>query len=77
MRNPPNQMIRVGTWNVRTMWTEEKLENIKYEMNRHGLQIFNLTEARLKDNGDFISDDVRVVHSRGTSRGRGVALLLD
>ena len=53
MRNPPNDIIRVGTWNVSTIWREENLENIKYEMNRHGLQILDLTEVHLKDNGDF------------------------
>ena len=49
------------------MWREEKLENIKYEMNRYGLQIWCITEVRLKSNGDFISEDVHVIHSRGTS----------
>ena len=46
LRNSPNEMIRVGTWTVRTIWREEK----QVKINRHGLQILSLTEARLKDN---------------------------
>ena len=58
MRNSPHEIIRDGTWNVGTMWRDEKLENINYETNRRGLQILRLAEEHLKDNGDFIRKHV-------------------
>jgi len=70
-------MIRIGSWNVRTMSRQEKLENIKYVMRRISIQILGLTEVRMKGKGDFVSDDVRLIYSGGARRERGVALLLD
>ena len=76
-RNPPDTMIRICSWNVRTMSRQEKLENIKFEMRRLSIQILGHTEVLMKDKGDFAIDDVRVIYSGGTRRERGVALLLD
>lgn len=69
--------IKVGTWNVRTMLKCEKLENVKREMIRNGINILGLSEVRWKEEGDYVSDDIRVIYAGGKEHQRGVAVLLD
>lgn len=76
-RKPWQKKIRIGTWNVRTMQRKGKLENIKQEMLRNRLNILGLSEGRWKDNGDYPSGDIRVIHTAGKQGIGGVAILLD
>ena len=69
--------IRVGAWNARTMLRKGKLENVKLEMRRMGLNILGLSEVRWKEGGDFVSDGVRVMYSGGKESQRGVAVIVD
>src|SRR5918996_3720690 len=73
----PNKQLMVGTWNVRTMNQTGKLENIKEEMERNGLNVLGMCEVRWKDCGDFDSGGYRVVYSGGKASQRGVAVVLD
>jgi hypothetical protein len=41
MRNPCHD-IKIGTWNVRTLQSEGKIENIVKEMQREGLEVLGL-----------------------------------
>jgi hypothetical protein len=71
------QQINVGIWNVRTMWQKGKLENIKREMKRGGVNVLGISETRWEGVGEFRSDEYRIIYS-GAKRGqRGVALILD
>ena len=72
-----NPTIRVGAWNARTMLRKGKLENVKLEMRRMGLNILGLSEVRWKEGGDFVSDGVRVMYSGGKESQRGVAVIVD
>src|SRR5579863_8784174 len=69
--------IRIGTWNVRTMMRKGKLENVKEEMIKNGINIIGLSEVRWKEKGNFMSDDIRVIYAGGNESKRGVAVLLD
>ena len=69
--------MRIGTWNVRTMNVKGKVENVKEEMRRNGINVLGISEVRWKESGDFISDGFRVVYSGGNDRMRGVAIVLD
>ena len=69
--------VKIGAWNVRTMGVKGKLENVKREMVRNGLNVLGVSEVRWKGNGDFESDDFRVIYSGGEERQRGVAIILD
>ena len=69
--------LKIGTWNVRTMNGEGKVENVKEEMRRNGINVLGISEVRWKENGDFISDGFRVVYSGGKDWHRGVAIVLD
>jgi hypothetical protein len=75
--NSEKKMLRVGTWNVRTLQRTGKLVNVIREMRTAKINILGLSEVRWKDGGDFISDGVRVIYAGGTENQRGVAVLLD
>lgn len=76
-RNMPKPRKSIGTWNVRSLLMKGKLENVKREMKRYGLNVLGLSEVRWKGRGDFMSDDIRVIYSGGEQHQRGVAILLD
>lgn len=71
---------KIGTWNVNTLLKCGKLENVKKEMRRIGIDILGLSEVRWPEEGDFWSDEFRVIHS-GTAKERpgygGVAIMLN
>ena len=67
----------VGTWNVRTMNREGKLENVKKEMDDYGVNVLGLCEVRWIGCGDFGSEGFRVIYSGGEECQRGVAVVLD
>ena len=59
------------------MNVEGKLENVKKEMKRNGLNVLGMSEVRWKECGDFESKGYRVVYSGGMVKERGVAIVLD
>src|ERR1044072_1387838 len=71
------ELLKIGTWNLRTMNTKGKLENVKEEMRRDGLNVLGISEVRWKKNDDFNSDGFRVVYSGVKDRLRGVAIVVD
>ena len=44
--NIAKRYIRVGTWNVRTLYESGKLENVKQEMRRLEMNILGICESR-------------------------------
>ena len=72
-----SKAIRIGTWNVQTMFQEGKLENIKQEMRRMKINILGLSEVRWQGAGKITSDEFTIVYSRGDSNQRGVGILID
>lgn len=69
--------IRIGTWNARTMLVRGKLENVKREMERNKVNVMGLSEVRWQGNGDFYSDEYRVIYAGGSESQKGVAVILD
>ena len=55
-RKPYQGILKVGTWNVRTMLPNGKLENVIWEMEKAQLNIVGLIETRWRGNGDYISE---------------------
>ncbi|KAI5705448.1 hypothetical protein M8J75_015140 [Diaphorina citri] len=81
LRNPggntKSKKFTMGTWNVRTMLKAGKLEEVKEQMKKANLNILGVCETRWAGNGDFTSEEFRIIHSGNETRGRsGVALIL-
>ena len=75
----PSLEIKIGCWNVRTLYESGKLDNLKLEMKRLKVNVLGVCETRWTSKGqnDFQSDDYRVIHSGGESHERGVGIILD
>jgi hypothetical protein len=69
--------FRIGTWNVRTLQRAGKLENLKEEMKKSGLNIIGLSEVRWRDKGEIVSGNYTMFYSGGNSAERGVAIMLE
>ena len=48
--------IKIATWNLRTMRTRGKLENVKREMERLNVNILGISEMRWKGAGRITTD---------------------
>jgi exonuclease III len=72
-----DEKIRIGTWNVRTMLRPGKLANVIKEMRGARLDVLGLSEIRWKEEGDFMSEGIRVIHTEGLRGQNGVAILLN
>ncbi|XP_042862524.1 craniofacial development protein 2-like [Penaeus japonicus] len=71
------ETLRIGTWNVRTLFQAGKLENVTQEMSRMKINILGICETRWKHNGDFQTDDYRMLYSGGDRHERGVGIIMD
>ena len=67
----PCEDIRIGTWNVRTMQSEGKVENIVREMEREGLEVLGMSEVRWTGSGEVTVGDAKIVYSGGVTKERG------
>ena len=75
--NVRKKFLRVGTWNVRTLYQAGKLDNLVKEMERLKVNVFGISETRWTDTGVFTSGDCTMISSGSTTHERGVAVLLD
>jgi len=81
-RNPTTvrenkKQIKISTWNVRTLMTKGKLDNIKREMTRMEINIMGLCEVRWTGAGVITSDHCKIIYSGGDKHERGVGIILD
>ena len=74
-RRSLREKMRIGTWNVRTM-NQRKLDIMKREMERTGVEIMGISEMRWTGMGHFMSDDYEVYYcGQDTLRRNGVAFI--
>ena len=83
-RNPPsnskkNAIKKIGTWNVRSFNTENRLENAVMEMKRNDIAVMGICETHWEDDPtcDFVYDGHRVLGSGGDMKRHGVAIILN
>ena len=68
--------LRIGTWNVRSLLKEEKLENLRREMIKNRLDMIGVSETRWEGQGEENCDGAKLFYS-GKKRGKnGVGLLV-
>ena len=70
-------MLKIATWNVRTLFQKGKLANVQHEMNRLGIDILGLSENRWKGGGRINSESTTIIYSGGDSHSRGVGAILN
>ena len=75
MQKPYKEMLKIGTWNARSMTQPEKIKIIKREMERYQLNILALTKTRGRESGDLTSDGYRLFYSEDLQSRRGVGLM--
>lgn len=51
-----DEVIRVATWNVRSLFMMRKLANIEKEMRRMNIAILGLSEVRWRNSGKLKTD---------------------
>lgn len=68
---------KIGTWNARTLLKPGRFEELKQQMKLNQLDILGVCETRWGDNGDFWSDDFRMIHSGDKQGKNGVGILLN
>jgi len=68
---------KIGTWNVRTLLKPGRFEELKQQMELKQLDILGVCETRWGDNGDFRSNDFRMIHSRDKQGKNRVGILLN
>ena len=74
-RRSLREKMRIGTWNVRTM-NLGKLDIMKREMERTGVELMGISEMRWTGMGHFMSDDYEVYYcGQETLRRNGVAFI--
>lgn len=69
------EYLKIGTWNVRTMNKDSKLENLKREMRKYKMDIVGLSEIRWKEEGEIITEEYKVVYKGGLKKERGVGFI--
>ena len=71
-------IVRIATWNLRSMHQPGKLENIKKETHRTNLDILSLAEVRWQKSGKLVSDEHMPVYSGDIKKHKhGVGMLLN
>jgi len=66
----------IATWNARLLQVCGKLESIKVETKRLNINILGRGETKRKDEGDFWSDNYRVIYSGYKKNNTGVGIIL-
>lgn len=74
----PKTMVRLGTWNVRTMYETSKLAQVTSEMERYRLDILGISECRWTGSGRRSTSNGSVVLYSGheDKHIHGVALIV-
>jgi len=71
--------IQFGTWNVRTMTTDGKVEIVENEMTKLSIICLGVSEVRWTGKGHFVTDNGSIIIYSGSERKHeaGVGIILD
>ncbi|XP_023224327.1 craniofacial development protein 2-like [Centruroides sculpturatus] len=72
------ESLRVGCWNVRSLYQTGKLANVIREMKILGISILGISEVRWTGRGDIKTEEgFRFIYSGGKEHERGVGFIID
>ena len=69
--------MRIGTWNVRTLNKEGKLENLILELERNNIDIAGLGEVRRKGQGEIDCEGYKLYYCGGEKAQNGVGIIVN
>lgn len=75
-QNGRGSTLKIGTWNVRTLYQAGKLDNVIMEMKRLDLDIIGISEARWTDSGSLDKDGYVFYFSGGQHHINGVGVII-
>lgn len=70
------KLLKVGTWNVRTLYQAGKLDNVIKEMDHMKIDILGLCETRWTENGKINKNDHSMIYSGGEQHINGVGIIM-
>ena len=68
-------MLKIATWNVRTLFQKGTLANVQQEINHLGIDILGLSEIGWKGGGRSNSESTTIIYSGGDTHPRGVGAI--
>ena len=70
--------VRIGSWNVRTMYQAGKIHNAIKEMDRMNISILSISEMRWPDSGNINIENHKILYSGSTTGTHeyGVGIIL-
>ena len=57
-RKSASEILKVGTWNVQTLWSPGKLEILKHEIERYNCDVLGLSEMRWTGQGELNNGEI-------------------
>uniref|UniRef100_A0A8D8U6H3 Craniofacial development protein 2 n=1 Tax=Cacopsylla melanoneura TaxID=428564 RepID=A0A8D8U6H3_9HEMI len=69
------ELMKIATWNVRTMNKDSKLENLKREMKKNNIDVMGLSEVRWTGEGELDTEEYRMVYKGGEKKEKGVGFI--
>ena len=66
------KLLNIGTWNVRTLYQPEKLDNLTQELNHMKIDIMGIAETKSTETGIVVKDDYTMIYSGGEDHKNGV-----
>ena len=74
----PKSKIRIGSWNVRTMFETSKLHQVTSEMDRYNLEILGISEFGWTGSGKIAKKDHTILFSGHDSQhSSGMAIIIN
>ena len=71
-----NRCLKLGTWNVRTLYQAGKLDNLIQEMESMRLDILGIAETHWVEEGKIIKENHTMIYSGGEMHRKGVSILM-
>lgn len=72
-----NNVFKVATWNVRTLFQTGKLENVRQEMKNLGVNILGISEVRWTGVGRITEEGKDFIYAGGDKHEHGVGIMFD
>ena len=69
-------LLKIATWNVRTLFQAGKFDNVCQEMDRMRLDVLGISETRWTDNGKIVDNEKVMVYAGGEEHRYGVGIMM-